>query len=299
MIGVIGVGRMGSALLPHLAGDGDVGAFDVDPARRIVVESAGARWFPDLDGLARSADVLLTALPGPGELDSVASEALEVMRADTLWIDLTSGDPRVTRRLAERAAARGIACVSAAMGGSVDEASRADLTLYVGGDAASVARARPLLERLAATDGIRLAGSRPEDAQVVKLLANALWFAHAVAAGEALLLGQSLGLDPERLHELLRDSAGGSRFMSRDLGRLLDGDVMATFGIDRVVEELDTVAALGRDADTPTPVLDASADVHRAAFHRFGPMLGELLGVRLLEERAGRVLRRSSPGSPD
>jgi 3-hydroxyisobutyrate dehydrogenase-like beta-hydroxyacid dehydrogenase len=72
---------------------------------------------------------------------------------------------------------------------------------------------------------------------------------------------------------------------------MFEGDYLASFGIDRVVEELGTVAALARSASTASPMLDASADLHRQALARFGPVPGELLGARLIEELAGRYLR--------
>ncbi|WIB79013.1 NAD-binding protein [Curtobacterium sp. MCPF17_002] len=134
---------------------------------------------------------------------------------------------------------------------------------------------------------------------MAKLLANALWFAHAAAGTEALLLGQALGLAPDALRQLLSDSAGGSSFMERHVGRLLDGDYLEEFPIDRVVEELRTVHSLAADAGTPTPVLSASADLHEQSLERFGPAMGELLGARLLEERAGTTLRRrAQPSGP-
>lgn len=69
-----------------------------------------------------------------------------------------------------------------------------------------------------------------------------------------------------------------------------------SFGLDRVVEELDTVTALSRDTSTVTPILNASTNLHRAASHRYGPALGELLAARLLEDDTGRQLRRTGQG---
>lgn len=181
--------------------------------------------------------------------------------------------------------------VSAPMGGSVAEAKAGELILYASGADEAVQRASPILEMLARADGVRRAGRRAEDGQIVKLLANALWFANAVAASEAMLVGQGLGLVVEDLHGLLRQSAGGSRFLDDYLSRLLAGDYMVSFGIDRVVEELDTVQSMGRAAHVTTPILDSSARLHRAALDRFGPVLGELLAVKLLESDAGRQLR--------
>jgi len=219
----------------------------------------------------------------------MASAAL--LRPDALWIDMTSGDPRVSDRLAAAVEALGVQVVSVPIAGSPLDAERRALTFFTGGPPSAKAAAAPLPQHLSIGGTVRDAGPRPGDAQTAKLLANALWFAIAVATSEALLLGRSLGLEPPALAALLCDSAGGSVFADRHLGPMLDGDPFATFGIDRVVEELDTVAALGTDTGTPMPVLGASAAVHRAALARYGPELGELLAVRWLEDEAGRRLR--------
>lgn len=58
-------------------------------------------------------------------------------------------------------------------------------------------------------------------------------------------------------------------------------------------EELDTISTMARNAAVPSPVLDASREQHRLALDGFGPALGELLAVKLLEEQAGQHLRGS------
>lgn len=289
-IGVIGIGRMGAPIATMLSARFPVAAFDVDQRRRALVP--GPRWASSVQDLCETVDVVVTALPGPGELRRCVAEALPHMRPGVLWLDLTSSDPVVTRELAGEARRREVQVVSAPMGGSTAEAAEGSLSFFVSGSDEAVARAVPLLEALARPGGVRRAGSRAEDGQIVKLLANGLWFAQAVATAEAMLIGQGLGIGPAALHELLRDSAGGSRFLDEHASRLLDGDYLESFGIDRVVEELDTIRAMGEHAGVPTPVLDSSARIHREALERFGPQLGELLAVKLLEEHAGRRLRR-------
>jgi 3-hydroxyisobutyrate dehydrogenase len=290
VIGVLGVGRMGGPIAAALSSHFSVGVFDTDPVRGSALPAA--RRFGSAEALAAASDVLVTVLPGPVELRAAMTAALPRLRTGSLWIDLTSGDPATSRELADLANHHRVAMVSAPMGGSVDEAVSCSLTFSVSGPDDSVRRAEPVLHVLAAVGGVRQVGQRPEDGQIVKLLANGLWFANALAASEAMLIGQGLGMDVAALHGFLQAGAGGSRFLDEHAGRLLDGDALATFGIDRIVEELDTIDRMRQAADVDTPMLDASALVHRAALDRYGPVLGELLGVRLLEDRAGRQLRR-------
>lgn len=289
-LGVVGVGRMGAPIAESLGKSFAVGVFDIDPAREGT--APGARWFRSLDELSHASDVLVTVLPGPVELQRCVSSALTRLRPGSLWLDLTSGDPGVTRELADQAARANVHAVSAPMGGSLDDAGAAALVFSVSGTDEAVARAHPVLDALSRPGGIRRAGMRAEDGQIVKLLANGLWFANAVAASEAMLVGQGLGLAPADLHALLRDGAGGSRFLDDYFEAVLDGDYRESFGIDRVVEELTTLGGMSAEAGVSTPMLDASARLHRDALQRFGPALGELLAVKILEEQAHRLLRR-------
>jgi 3-hydroxyisobutyrate dehydrogenase len=123
------------------------------------------------------------------------------------------------------------------------------------------------------------------------MCANPLWFGQAVATAEALLLGQSAGIDLGTLRRTLADSAAGSDFIDRDLDALLAGDYLTSFGLDRVCEELSTTTALAREHQVPFELSRLVERTYRRALTRFGAVDGELLAVALLEEEAGRLLR--------
>jgi 3-hydroxyisobutyrate dehydrogenase len=276
-IGVFGLGRMGAPIARALAEHGEVVAYDP-------VVAPG-----DPVALAASLDVLVTVLPGAAEARDTLPPVLAALRPGSLWLDLTSSDPRVTLALAAGVKTQEIDVVGAPMAGVPTAAERKLLRFYVGGAPAAVAHATPILDALGTHEVI---GAGVGDGYTAKLLANLLWFGQVVAVTEALLLGQSLGLDPAALRGTLAASAGGSVFVDEYLDRLLEGDYLETFGLDRVVEELDTLAELAREADVPFELSSLVARLHGEALERFGAVDGELLAAKLLEERAGRTLRR-------
>ena len=272
-IGVLGLGRMGAPIAARLAAAGyDIRGFD---PRGGTLSTAGSAL-----ELAASVDVLITVLPGRAETAAVMPELLAAMTPGALWLDLTSGDPALSERLAGS-----VRAVGAPMGGGPVEARAGTLTLFVGGAEADVDSLRPLLETIASR--IERAGERPQDGQIVKLLANLLWFGQAVAVTEALMLGVTLGLTLTAMRDILPRSAGGSRFMDTHLDRLLAGDYAETFGLDRCVEELDTLVALAESAGTPFALSTLVDGVHREALAAFGPVDGELLVAKLLQQKAG------------
>jgi 3-hydroxyisobutyrate dehydrogenase-like beta-hydroxyacid dehydrogenase len=200
---------------------------------------------------------------------------LPLLPVDGLWVDVTSNDPRMLEHLASRTRA---SVVGAGMGGGVRAARDGSIHFFVGGAIPAVDLARPVLETLGRIDHV---GTAVGDGMTAKLIANLLWFGQAVAVTEALLLGQSLGIAPARLRDSLSSSAGGSVFLDDYLDHLLDGDYL-----------LDTLASLASDANVPFELSTLVAQQHRDALGRFGARGGELSAARLLEERAGRTLRR-------
>jgi 3-hydroxyisobutyrate dehydrogenase len=276
-IGLLGVGRMGRPIAGALVEAG----FDVLVHDPVAARTEGLTAARSVAEVAAYAGILVTVLPGTPELKAAMALALPALRPASLWLDLTSCEPRVVERLA-----RGIDAVGAPMGGGPSAAESHTLKFSVGGR--SVDRARPVLEALGTVDHI---GESITAGYTAKLLANLLWFGQVVAVTEALLLGQALGVSPATLRRTLASSAGGSVFIDEYLDRLLDGDYLATFGLDRCVEELDSLAALALTEGVPFELSNTVARLHREALARFGAVDGELLAAKLLEERAGRDLR--------
>ncbi len=290
-VGVLGLGRMGLPIARGLADAGfDVTGHDPDSAASQSAVDAGLTVTADPTLLAADSDVLVTVLPGSAELAALYGwkSALGALRPGSTWVDLTSADPRVVERVAGGVGSRGIHAVGAAMGGGVDAARERRLHFFVGGAAEDVARVAPVLDALGSTDHV---GEWIGAGHTAKLLANLLWFGQVVAVSEAMLLGQSLGIEPARLRDTLAASAGGSRFIDDSLDALLAGDYLEHFGLDRVLEELEILEALAADADVPFELSATVVRLHRDALARFGAVDGELLVAKLLEERAGRRLR--------
>jgi len=237
----------------------------------------------------------VTVLPGAAEAREVLLDGglLDELEPGSLWLDLTSNDPTVVEAAAQLAAARGVASVSAPMGGGPSAAETRSIRFFVGGESEAVERARPILEALGGVDAVDHVGTGIGDGCTAKLLANLLWFGQVVAVTEALLLGVSLGVPVATLRRSLASSAGGSAFIDEYLDSLLAGDYLETFGIARCVEELEILVRLAERADVPFELSSHVARLHRGALERFGAIDGELLAAKLLEQRAGTTLRLS------
>lgn len=293
-IGFVGLGRMGMPMCSRLVEAGfKVTAVDVRQALAAEARRAGACW-ASAPTAAADADLVITMLPGPREVGDVMAGSggvLTAMPATTIWVDMSSNSPTAGRELAAAAAARGVAALDAPVGGGVEAARSGTLQLFVGGDHKVLEQARPALDVLARRV-THVGGSGA--GYTVKLLVNFLWFSQAVAAGEAFLLARRTGLDLDVLRTALAGSAASSSFLDRDLDRLLDGDYLTTFGLDRCCEELAGITAVAQDLRVPHELMALVERAYQRALRRYGPVDGELMAVALLEEETGLQLRRNS-----
>jgi 3-hydroxyisobutyrate dehydrogenase len=296
-VALLGTGRIGLPVARALAARGHrVRAHDVRAELAPAVRAAGAEWAPTPHEAAAGAATVFTVLPGSPELRALMLGAgeqrglLALLEPDSIWIDLTSTAPDLGAELASAAAGRGVGYLDAPVGGGVEAAEQAELTLYVGGAGELLDRARPLLEAFAGR--IRHTGPAGSG-YLTKLLVNLLWFGQAVATTEAALLGLAAGLDPDLLLEAFGAGPSATAFLANHTADLRNGNRLPSFGIDRCVEELDSLERLATVTGTPFRLSSEVADAHRRALARYGPVDGELLAVAGLEAEAGMRLGRA------
>jgi 3-hydroxyisobutyrate dehydrogenase len=293
-IAFIGLGRMGTPMCAALVRAGyEVTATDKRAERERAATACGASWQDTPARAASAAGVLISMLPGPDEVRAAMlgeAGALKSLPAGATWIDMTSNSPAAVRPVREQAMRQGVEVLEAPAGGGIAAAREGTLQLFVGGEARVVERHRALLEVLGDPGRIVHVGGHGTG-YTVKLLVNLLWFGQAVASAEALLLGQRAGIDPAVLRDVLADSPAASTLIRSDIGLVFGGDYLASFGLDRICEELEAVTALAGQYQVPWELSDVVLRTYRRALARFGPADGELLAVSLLEDEAGDKLR--------
>ncbi len=266
-----------------------VHASDVRPSLRDEVLRTGAAWEATASGAAAASEVLITMLREPEAVSGLADDLLSVLAPDAVWIDMSTGSPRLAEHLAASALPKGVHLVDSPVAGGPGEARTGRLLAFVGGRPADVSTVRHVLNSLA--DRIVPVGPHGSG-YLVKLVTNLLWFGQAVLNAEALTLAQRAGLDLDILRDAVAQSAAASRFMAVDAGALLDGDDLASFSLAACCQQLTTVLRLGERLDVPLEFAALVSDVHERALARYGDVNGELLGARLVAERAGVDLRR-------
>ena len=136
-----------------------------------------------------------------------------------------------------------------------------------------------MAETLAGTVALVTGASSGIGAATARALAD-----HGAAVA---LLARRAGIDLDMLRQTLATSAASTAFVRDDLGALLDGDYLTSFGLDRCCEELTAIADLARELRVPSQLTQVVEQTYQRALRRFGPVDGELLAVATLEEEAG------------
>ena len=208
-IGFIGVGNMGAPMARNLLKAGAaVTAFDVSPAALRPVVEAGAHEAATARDAAKDADVVITMLPAGSHVRSVYLDEPSVLRAarpGTLLIDCSTIDVESARAVHEAAAKVGFDFLDAPVSGGVGGAAGATLTFMCGGSEKAFERAKPVLEKMGKR--VMLAGGAGAG-QAAKICNNMLLAISMIGTCEAFVLGEKLGLDPQKLFDIMSAASG-------------------------------------------------------------------------------------------
>ena len=294
-VGFIGLGQMGGHMCRNLVTAGfDVSAFDIDAEALARAREAGARAAGSVADCAGGADVLITSLPGPPQVEQVltgAGGAIAALAPGALMIEMSTSSQEVGRRALEAARARGVELIDAPVAGQTIRAESGTLAIYAGGEAGALARALPVLEAIGDPQQIFHVGSHGSG-YAVKLLLNLTWFVHAVASAEALAVGVKAGVNIDKLHTALVHSPANSNFLEHDVRMVLDrGDFDEGFAMKLVTKDLGLAVDLARDVGVPVELAALVEQIHLRARSRYGDHAGEMSAMRLYEELAEVELR--------
>ncbi len=205
-VGFVGLGAMGLPMTRHLVEAGhDV---TVASRSRAPIDRAVAFGATEGDGprgVVDASDVTILCVPNSPEVVEVLDAALPALRDGKVVVDTSTIDPDVERAQHARVTTAGARYLEAPLSGGTVGAEKGTLTLMVGGDADTLAAARPALDPFA---GLIVHVGGPGMGQVVKLCNNLIYAAQMLATAEATVMAQLAGVDLAQLYEVLTHSTG-------------------------------------------------------------------------------------------
>jgi 3-hydroxyisobutyrate dehydrogenase len=215
-IAFIGLGNMGRHMAANLQKAGH--ELVVHDVRREAGDSHvanGARWANSAAEAAQGAELILTSLPGPKQVEEVAlgeGGILQGAARGAVYADLSTSSPTLIRRIYQVFKEQGIAVLDAPVSGGPVGAERATLQVMVGGDEDVYERVRPAL--LGIGDKVSYIGDIGSG-EIAKLCHNTMSYCANLALAEVFTLGVKAGVKPEKLLEAIQGGAYGQGYMLR------------------------------------------------------------------------------------
>ncbi len=256
-IAFIGLGNMGAPMATNLVAAGyDVTGFDLVANCPDGVECASSAA-----DAATGADVVITMLPNGAILRAVAAQIRSVTAPKALHLDCSTVDVESARAVEELGRVTGLLTVDAPVSGGVNGARDGTLTFMAGGSDEGFARAAPLFGVM----GQRAVHCGPAGAgQAAKICNNMILGVTMIATCEAIALADKLGLDRQKLYDVVSTSSGQSWSMTAycpapGIGPQspADNDYLPGFAAELMLKDLtlSQQAAEMVDADTPMGAL--------------------------------------------
>ena len=255
-LGFVGLGAMGLPMTRHLLEAGHrvvVASRSRDPIDRAVALGAVAGGTPA--GVAADAEVVILCVPSSPQVAEVVADMLPVLGPGQVVVDCSTIDPEVTRAQHALVEGTGAGYLDAPLSGGTAGAEQGALTLMVGGDEATLARARPALEPFAGRI-VHVGG--PGMGQVVKLCNNLIYAAQMLATAEATALAVASGVDMAKLLEVLTHATGDCVAVRTRLpvpgvvpGSPASNGWRPGFMTDLMAKDLDLALAYGARAGVP------------------------------------------------
>lgn len=293
-IGFIGLGTMGASFATNIQKAGhDLIVHDIarQAAQRHI--DAGAVWADTPKALAEQCDIVLTSLPGPPEVRSVATDAdtglLAGMKPGSVFYDLSTNSPAVVRELHAEFAAKGVHMLDAPVSGGPKGAASGKLAIWVGGDEAVFEANRAPLDAMG--DAVRYIG--PIGAgSIAKLVHNSAGYAAQSAIGEIFAVGVKAGVNPLALFEAIRM---GARGRTRTFDSLADHYLInkydpADFALKLAHKDVSLAAEMARDVGVPARMIDLTHAEMTEALNRGWGHRDSRSFMLLQQERAGILI---------
>ena len=254
-VGFAGLGTMGAAMAANIARVGfPLTVWNRTPDRATALTDGGAIAASTAADLARDVDIIVICVSDTPDVEGIlfgADGVASAARPGALVIDCSTISPSASRGFAARLAEQGVGFVDAPVSGGSEGAQKGTLTIFVGGAAADVERAQPVLAAMGRTiTHLGPAGS----GQAAKAVNQVILAGTYVGVAEGLVLAMKAGLDVEQLVGALSGGAAQSWVLANRSGRMVANDYPLGFKVSLHRKDLGIALGLARETGTALPI---------------------------------------------
>ena len=289
-VGFVGLGTMGTRMAGNLQKAGF--RLVVNDLRRDVAAphvAAGAIWADTPKAVAAQSDVILTSLPEPPDVETVAladNGILAGIGRGAAWFDLSTNAPSLVKRLHAAFADKGAHMLDAPVSGGPQGAASGKLAIWVGGEKSAFEQHKSVLDAIG--DQARYIGPTGS-ATVAKLVHNMSGYAIVCALAETFAMGVKAGVEPLALWEAVRQGAQGRRYTFDGLiNQWLPGKYdPPDFALKLAHKDVGLATALGRELGLPMRICELAYAEMTEAMNRGWAGRDSRVVMKLEQERAG------------
>ncbi|AGL19617.1 2-hydroxy-3-oxopropionate reductase [Actinoplanes sp. N902-109] len=251
-VGFLGLGVMGQPMALNLARAGTpLIVWNRTPDRCEPLRAAGARVAAGPAEVVAAADVVLVMLAGPAAIDAVLADVPDL--SGRVVVPMGTTAPEYSAQLGERIRAAGGRHVEAPVSGSRKPAEAGELVAMLAGEAADVARVRPVLAPMCRE--IVECGPVPRGL-LMKLAVNVFLISTVTGLAETVHFAERHGLDLTTLAAVLNAGQMASSISKVKVAKLVDGDFEVQASIRDVLENNRLIAEAARAAGIASPLID-------------------------------------------
>jgi 3-hydroxyisobutyrate dehydrogenase-like beta-hydroxyacid dehydrogenase len=245
---------MGGRIAKRLLDAGhDVTGYNRTRSKADWLVGTGMRWANTPREGARSVDVVFTMVTDTDALQAVTEGSdglLAGLSAGSIYVDMSSVSPAVSRKLSEKVAAAGAMMLDAPVSGSVSTLEEGKLSIMVGGDEATFRQVEPVLRDIGPT--VTHVGGNGQ-AAAMKVATNLSLAVQMLAFSEGVLLAEKSGIPRETAVHVLLNSVIASPMLRYRGPFVLGQPDEAWFDVNMMQKDLLLALEMGRQLDVPLP----------------------------------------------
>lgn len=270
-IAVIGLGSMGYGMASSLLKAGHkVHGFDVMPQQTKRFQDEGGASGA-LEDIAESLDAVVVVVLNAAQTETVlmGDQAMgeqglvPKLKAGTVVISCATVAPEFAMRMAESCGAHELHYLDAPISGGSVKAANGQLSIMASGSADAFNAAKPALDAMAQT--VFELGNTAGPGSAMKSVNQLLAGVHIAAMAEAMTFGMKQGIEPDKIIEVITQSAGNSWMFENRAPHIAAGDYTPHSTVDIWPKDLGIILDIAKAEKFSTPVTAAALQQFVAA----------------------------------
>lgn len=238
-VGFIGIGVMGHSMAGHILEAGyPLFVYNRTKSKAESLLESGAVWCENPAQIAEKADIVLTIIGYPEDVESVylGREGLfQACRPGQVFVDLTTSKPSLAQQLAEEGMKRQVIVLDGPVSGGDLGAKAGRLTVMLGGDPEGLEIVRPVLETFSA----HIFHHGPAGSGQHAKAANQIMIAGTMTGmTETLRYAKASGLALDLVIETLSGGAANNWSLANYGPRILKQDYSPGFFVKHFIKDL-------------------------------------------------------------